>query len=76
MRIKVDLESDALYFRIGEASIDSSDEVDDGIVVDYDSEGKVVGIEILRLKERFKLEDLMDLKLELPTVVQSAQASA
>lgn len=76
MRIKVDLESDALYFRICEASIDSSDEVDDGIVVDYDSEGKVVGIEILRLKERFKLEDLMDLKLELPTVVQSAQASA
>ena len=76
MRIKVDLESDALYFRICEASIDSSDEVDDGIVVDYDSEGKVVGIEILRLKERFKLEDLMDLKLELPTVVQSVQASA
>ena len=76
MRIKVDLESDALYFRIGEASIDSSDEVDDGIVVDYDSEGKVVGIEILRLKERFKLEELMDLKLELPTVVQSTQASA
>ena len=76
MRIKVDLESDALYFRIGEASIDSSDEVDDGIVVDYDSEGKVVGIEILRLKERFKLEELMDLKLELPTVVQSTQVSA
>ena len=76
MRIKVDLESDALYFRISEALIDSSDEVDDGIVVDYDSEGKVVGIEILRLKERFKLEELMDLKLELPTVVQSAQASA
>jgi len=71
MRIKVDLESDALYFRISEDAIVESEEINKDLIVDYDSNGKVVGIEILNVKNKFKLEDLTGLKLEIPTVVKA-----
>ncbi len=71
MRIKVDLESDALYFRISEDAIEESEEINKGLIVDYDANGSVVGIEILNVKNKFKLEDLTGLKLEIPTVVKA-----
>ena len=48
MRVRVDLESDALYFRISEDEIEESEEVSPGVILDYSGDGKVVGIEILR----------------------------
>ena len=74
MRIKIDLGSDALYFRISEEPREESEEVNSGLIVDYDASGRVVGIEILNVKEKFKLEDLTGLKLEMPTVVNTAEA--
>lgn len=68
MRIKLDLESDVLYFRISEDPIEESEEVSKGLIVDYDAGGKVVGLEILNVKDKFKMEDLIALKLEIPTV--------
>ena len=72
MKIKVDLDNDTLYFRISEVPIEAIEEVDDGIILDYDMDGKFVGIEILRLKERFKLEYLTNLKVEILTTMPSA----
>jgi len=74
MRIKIDLESDALYFRISEEPIEESEEINSGLIVDYDASGRVIGIEILDVKEKFKLEDLTGLKLEIPTVMNAAEA--
>ena len=68
MRIKVDLESDALYFRLSEDEIEESEAVANGVVVDYDNAGKVIGVEILNLKEKFTLEELAKLNVELPTL--------
>lgn len=67
MRIKVDLESDALYFRLSEDEIEESEEVSKGIVIDYSKTGKVVGVEVLNLKEKFTLEELSKLNIEIPT---------
>jgi len=72
MRIKIDLESDTLYFRISEDPIEESEEINKGLIVDYDADGRVVGIEILNVKEKFKMEELMALKLEIPTVAKAA----
>ncbi len=54
MRITVeyDCTSNAVYIKLKEGKIASSDEVAPGIIVDYDVEGEVVGIEILRLPKR------------------------
>ena len=38
---------DALYIRLREGKIDDSDEVSEGVVMDYDEAGVLMGIEIL-----------------------------
>ena len=35
MRVRVDLESDALYFRISEEEIEESEEISPGVILDY-----------------------------------------
>jgi len=52
MKLSVDEKSDALYLRVNEEAIVESQEVQPGVVLDYDAEGRVVGIELLGLKER------------------------
>jgi uncharacterized protein YuzE len=47
MRPKVDTESDALYFRLDESEIIESEEVEPGVILDFNADGNVVGIEIL-----------------------------
>ncbi len=64
MRLKVDKKNDALYFRLDEASIAESEEVQPGVILDYNAEGKVVGIEILNLSSRILPEKLKVLQFE------------
>ncbi|MBM4166811.1 MAG: DUF2283 domain-containing protein [Ignavibacteria bacterium] len=64
MRIKVDLQSDALYFRLDESKIVDSEEERPGIILDYNEQNKIVGIEILRLQENIKQENLKKLQFE------------
>jgi uncharacterized protein YuzE len=52
MKLKVDKENDALYFRLDESAIVESEEVQPGVILDFDAEGRVVGIEILHLSSR------------------------
>ncbi|NEO54943.1 MAG: DUF2283 domain-containing protein [Okeania sp. SIO3B5] len=64
MKLKIDKESDALYFRLDESQIIESEEVQPGVILDFNSEGKVVGVEILQLSTRVKLADLKVLQFE------------
>jgi uncharacterized protein YuzE len=64
MRLKVDKENDALYFRLDESSIVESEEVQPGIILDYNSDGKVVGIEMLNLSQRISSDQLKVLQYE------------
>ena len=64
MRLKVDKESDALYFRLDESSILESEEVQPGVILDFNAEGQVVGIEILQLSKRVAPENLQILQFE------------
>ena len=64
MKLIVDKESDALYFRLDESSIIESEEVEPGVILDFNSDGKVVGIEMLSLSARIKPEQLKILQYE------------
>ncbi len=64
MRLKVDKDNDALYFRIDEASIVESEEVQPGVILDFNAEGTVVGVELLNLSKRAKAEQLKVLQYE------------
>jgi YD repeat-containing protein len=52
MRVRVDSAADAVYLNLTDRPIEDSEEVADGIVVDYDGQGRIVGIEILDASRR------------------------
>ena len=47
IEVSYDPKADALYIRLRHAKIDESDEVSAGMIVDYDSHGKPIGVEVL-----------------------------
>ena len=47
MRVRIDQKSDALYLFLADRPVMESAEVADGIIVDYDADGHMVGIELL-----------------------------
>jgi len=64
MRVEVDKKSDALYFRLDESRIVESEEVRPGVVLDYDSEDRVVGIEFLNISSRADAEELSSIHFQ------------
>jgi len=52
MRLHVDKEADALYLRLDDSKIIESDEVAPGVILDYNDQNEVVGIEMLYLSKR------------------------
>ena len=65
MRLKVDKESDALYFRLNENAIVDSEEVRPGIMFDFDKDGQVIGVEFLGIRERTSARELASLNFEI-----------
>jgi uncharacterized protein YuzE len=64
MRLKVDSKNDALYLRLDESAIVESEEIKPGVILDYDANDNVVGIEILGLSQRVPVEMLKTLQFE------------
>jgi uncharacterized protein YuzE len=52
MKLKVDPETDALYLRLDDSRIIESEEVVPGVVLDYNEQDQVVGVEILGISKR------------------------
>ena len=70
MKLKVDHEADALYLTLDDADAVESQEASPGIIVDYNGDGKVIGIEMLYLSKRVPKFDTG--KLEFETVPATA----
>ncbi|HEX6798940.1 MAG TPA: DUF2283 domain-containing protein [Ktedonobacterales bacterium] len=64
MKLKIDRESDALYFRLDDSEIVESEEVQPGVILDFDAQGQMVGIEILHISERVDKQGLNTLQFE------------
>ena len=64
MKLKVDKGNDALYLRLDETEIVESEEVQPGVILDFDKNNRVVGIEILALSTRVKPDMLKIVQLE------------
>jgi uncharacterized protein YuzE len=50
MRTTYDSKADALYVRFADVPVVESEEVSDGIVLDFDADGRIVAIEVLEAK--------------------------
>jgi uncharacterized protein YuzE len=53
-KLKYDPQVDILDIRLSDSPIEESDEIEPGVIVDYDANGNIVGIEILDASERVK----------------------
>ena len=64
MRINVDKENDALYFRLDEKRIVKSEEARPGVILDFDENDQVVGVEFLGISARATGEELSCLQFQ------------
>ncbi len=64
MKLTVDPEADALYLRLNDAEIADSEQVASGVILDYDAQDNVVGVEMLHLSKRAQKADLQRLLFE------------
>ena len=64
MKLRVDEEADALYFRLDDSAIVESEEVSPGVLLDYNEANEVVGIEVHRLSRRSSDVNLTSLLFE------------
>ncbi len=65
MRITYDEEVDALYIRLKETPYYESDEIKEGLILDFDKEGNLLGVEILDASEYLSAEELATLSFNL-----------
>jgi uncharacterized protein YuzE len=64
MKIEYDREVDALYIRIQEKDVVRTQEVSDGVNLDFDSEGRLIGLEVLGASKRYTAADIFNLSTE------------
>ena len=65
MKVYYDDEVDALYLELGDETPEGVVEISEGVGLDTTSEGKLVGIEILKASERMDIKTILSYKLEL-----------
>jgi len=72
MKLNYHPETDSLYIDLSEKPRSEGREISEGVVLDYDSEGKLVGIDIDNASHKVNLEKLILSKL--PGTVENAAA--
>mgnify|MGYP001468028165 CR=1 FL=1 len=72
MKMKYYKDTDSLYIDLSESPSVESKEVSDGVVLDYDARGHLVGIDIDNAKTKVALEKLI--VSSLPGVVETDAA--
>lgn len=64
MKIEYSKEADAIYVYFKEEYVARSKEIEDGVVIDFDEKGQLIGIEVLDVSQRFKLSDIVNVNIE------------
>jgi uncharacterized protein YuzE len=52
MKLEFDPKADAAYLEISDADVETTRQIEPGIMVDYDVSGHIVGIEVLAISKR------------------------
>ncbi len=64
MKIEYSKTADALYVGFKEDEVDHSKEIEEGVVLDFDKENHLIGVEILDASLRLSLKDLVNVNIE------------
>jgi uncharacterized protein YuzE len=65
MKISYDQATDSLYIHLSDRASVDSDEVQDGVVLDFDANGALVGIDLQHASQRVDINNLSVSKLPL-----------
>lgn len=55
MKIEFDQAADALYVQLMEGDVEKTEEIKPGMILDYDANGNVLGVEVLYVSKRAEL---------------------
>jgi uncharacterized protein YuzE len=72
MKLNYHPDTDSLYIDLSEQTSVESREISEGVVLDYDASGNLVGIDIDNASAKVQLKDLILSKL--PSLVQTVAA--
>ncbi len=64
MKIEYDREVDALYIRLQEKYVARTLEIEEGLNLDLDENGNLIGLEVLDATERYSLADIFNISTE------------
>ncbi|HJZ04650.1 MAG TPA: DUF2283 domain-containing protein [Patescibacteria group bacterium] len=64
MKIEYSKDIDALYIKLREAKIEDSMDIEEGVTIDLDEGGHIVGIEILDASEKLEMSDIVNISIE------------
>lgn len=64
MKIEYDRKVDALYIRLQEKDVSRTVEIEDGLNLDLDEKGNLIGLEVLDATERYALNDIFNISTE------------
>ena len=68
MEIRYDPEADAMYIKFREGDYEISEEIREGIIVDFDKNNEIIGIEILNAKERLSPSSVAEMSFKVSNV--------
>jgi uncharacterized protein YuzE len=72
MKLTIDKDADALYLELDDSPAADSEEISPGVILDYNSEGTVTGIEMLYLSKRVPSSQLGKLSVEPQAILAAS----
>ncbi len=64
MKIEYSKEADALYVYFRDVPVAKSKEVEEGVIIDLDENGHIVGVEVLDASKRLTARELVNVNIE------------
>lgn len=64
MKIRIDKHADAMYIELSDAPFSKNQKIDSSTIVDLDSKGNIIGIEVLNVSKRISKNFLSTVSVE------------
>jgi uncharacterized protein YuzE len=66
VEIKIDFKADALYIKFQKGKFAKNKKIDEDTIVDFDKEGRLLGIEMLNITKKIPINQLSDVSIKIP----------
>ena len=66
VEIKIDFKADALYIKFQKGKFAKNKRIDEDTIVDFDKEGRLLGIEMLNITKKIPINQLSDVSIKIP----------